>query len=44
MSAFKTTVIFYPICILLIWLPSVYLGVVAAVSVPRASGRARRTT
>ncbi len=28
--AFKRTVIFYPICILLIWLPSVYLGVVAA--------------
>ena len=27
---FKKTVIFYPICIALIWLPSVYLGVVAA--------------
>lgn len=27
---FKKTVIFYPICILIIWLPSVYLGVVAA--------------
>jgi SSS family solute:Na+ symporter len=27
---FKKTVIFYPICIMLIWLPSVYLGVVAA--------------
>jgi solute:Na+ symporter, SSS family len=26
---FKKTVIFYPICIMLIWLPSVYLGVVA---------------
>ncbi|HVK02072.1 MAG TPA: sodium:solute symporter family protein, partial [Armatimonadaceae bacterium] len=27
---FKKTVIFYPICIMLIWLPSVFLGVVAA--------------
>lgn len=27
---FKKTVIFYPICIMLIWLPSVYLGVIAA--------------
>ena len=27
---FRKTVIFYPICIMLIWLPSVYLGVVAA--------------
>ena len=27
---FKKTVIFYPICIALIWLPSVYLGVIAA--------------
>jgi solute:Na+ symporter, SSS family len=29
-AAFKKTVIFYPICILAIWLPSVYLGVIAA--------------
>jgi SSS family solute:Na+ symporter len=29
-SSFKKTVIFYPICIMLIWLPSVFLGVVAA--------------
>jgi SSS family solute:Na+ symporter len=29
-TAFKKTVVFYPICILAIWLPSVYLGVVAA--------------
>jgi SSS family solute:Na+ symporter len=27
---FKKTVIFYPICIMLVWLPSVYLGVVGA--------------
>lgn len=33
-SAFKKTVIFYPICILLLWLPSVFLGVVAADSIP----------
>jgi SSS family solute:Na+ symporter len=31
---FKRTVIFYPICIALIWLPSVYLGVVAASQYP----------
>ncbi|HXG24472.1 MAG TPA: sodium:solute symporter family protein [Chthonomonadales bacterium] len=31
---FRKTVIFYPICILLIWLPSVYLGVVAASQFP----------
>ncbi len=31
---FKKTVIFYPICILLIWLPSVFLGVVAASQFP----------
>ncbi len=31
---FKRTVIFYPICILLIWLPSVFLGVVAAGQFP----------
>jgi SSS family solute:Na+ symporter len=31
---FKKTVIFYPICIMLIWLPSVYLGVVAASQYP----------
>jgi SSS family solute:Na+ symporter len=29
-SSFKTTVSVYPICIMLIWLPSVFLGVVAA--------------
>ena len=29
-SSFKKLVIFYPICILLLWLPSVFLGVVAA--------------
>jgi SSS family solute:Na+ symporter len=33
-SSFKKTVIFYPICILLLWLPSVFLGVVAADSIP----------
>ena len=31
---FKKTVIFYPICILLIWVPSVFLGVVAASQFP----------
>lgn len=30
MSHFKKTIIFYPICILLIWLPSVFLGSLAA--------------
>jgi SSS family solute:Na+ symporter len=29
MQHFKKTVIFYPICMLLIWLPAVFLGVVA---------------
>jgi SSS family solute:Na+ symporter len=29
MAQFKKTVIFYPICILLVWLPSVFLGVMA---------------
>jgi solute:Na+ symporter, SSS family len=29
-SHFKKTVIFYPLCILLVWLPAVYLGVVGA--------------
>ena len=29
-SSFKTTVSVYPICIMLIWLPAVFLGVVAA--------------
>lgn len=33
-SAFKKTVIFYPICILLLWLPSVFLGVVGASQFP----------
>jgi len=31
---FKRTVIFYPLCIMLIWVPSVYLGVVAASQFP----------
>ena len=34
MSSFKKTVIFYPICILLIWLPCVVLGVVAVHQFP----------
>ena len=29
MAQFKKTVIFYPICILAIWLPCVFLGVMA---------------
>lgn len=33
-SSFKKTVIFYPICILSLWLPSVFLGVVGADSFP----------
>jgi SSS family solute:Na+ symporter len=33
-SSFKKTVIFYPICIALIWLPCVVLGVVAAHQFP----------
>lgn len=33
-SAFRKTVIFYPICIMLIWLPSVFLGLVAAGQFP----------
>ena len=33
-SAFKKTVIFYPLCIRPIWLPSVFLGVVAADQFP----------
>jgi SSS family solute:Na+ symporter len=33
-SSFRRTVVLYPICIALIWLPSVYLGVVAADSFP----------
>jgi SSS family solute:Na+ symporter len=31
---FRKTVILYPICIMLIWVPSVYLGVVAAAQFP----------
>jgi SSS family solute:Na+ symporter len=34
MSHFKKTVIFYPVCILLLWAPAVYLGVVAAEQFP----------
>jgi SSS family solute:Na+ symporter len=33
-TSFKKTVIFYPICILLIWLPSVFLGFIAAGQFP----------
>ncbi len=32
--SFKKTVVWYPVCILLIWLPSVFLGVVAAHQFP----------
>ncbi|HUP23946.1 MAG TPA: sodium:solute symporter family protein [Thermoanaerobaculia bacterium] len=32
--SFRRTVVLYPLCIALIWLPSVYLGVVAADSFP----------
>jgi SSS family solute:Na+ symporter len=34
LTAFKRTIVLYPICILAIWLPSVYLGVVAADQFP----------
>jgi SSS family solute:Na+ symporter len=47
MSQFKKTVIFYPLCLLAIWLPSVFLGVMAnrvTDSAPiRAKLEARRT-
>jgi SSS family solute:Na+ symporter len=33
-TSFRRTVVLYPLCIALIWLPSVYLGVVAADSFP----------
>jgi solute:Na+ symporter, SSS family len=33
-QSFKKTVVWYPVCILLIWLPSVFLGVVAAHQFP----------
>lgn len=33
-TSFKRTVVWYPICILLIWLPSVFLGIVAAQQFP----------
>ena len=46
MNHFKKTVIFYPLCILLIWLPCVFLGVMAnrVTDVPqiRAKQEARR--
>jgi len=37
MSQFRTTMVVYPLCILAVWLPSVYLGVVAngATDVPQ---------
>ncbi|HSK62930.1 MAG TPA: sodium:solute symporter family protein [Pyrinomonadaceae bacterium] len=47
MAQFKKTVIFYPVCILAIWLPCVFLGVMAnrVADVPqiRAKQEARRT-
>jgi SSS family solute:Na+ symporter len=33
-SSFRRTIVLYPICILLLWLPSVYLGVVGAARFP----------
>ena len=33
-ASFKKTIVFYPICIMLIWLPSVFLGIVAAHQFP----------
>jgi SSS family solute:Na+ symporter len=47
MAQFKKTVIFYPICIMAIWLPCVFLGVMAnrAANVPEIAAKqaARRT-
>src|SRR5205823_2825876 len=47
LSHFKKTVVLYPICMLAIWLPSVFLGVIAnsATEVPaiRAKLEARAT-
>lgn len=47
MQQFKPTVILYPLCLLAIWLPSVFLGVMAnrAVTVPAIAAKleARRT-
>ncbi len=47
MAQFKKTIIFYPLCILAIWLPATFLGVVAnrASEVPAISAKleARRT-
>ncbi len=47
MAQFKKTVIFYPLCIMAIWLPCVFLGVMAnrATQIPeiRAKQEARRT-
>ena len=47
MAQFKKTVIFYPLCIMAIWLPCVFLGVMAnrVADVPeiRAKQEARRT-
>ena len=40
MEQFKKTVIFYPLCILAIWLPCVFLGVVANAHARRARDRA----
>jgi SSS family solute:Na+ symporter len=41
MSQFKKTVIFYPLCIIAIWLPCVFLGVVAnrATDIPQIQGK-----
>lgn len=33
-ESFRPTIVLYPVCILLIWLPSVYLGVVGAARFP----------
>jgi SSS family solute:Na+ symporter len=47
MAQFKKTVVFYPLCILAIWLPCVYLGVMAnrATDIPEIASKieARRT-
>jgi len=43
MAQFKKTVIFYPLCILAIWLPCVFLGVMAIVSPKfRRSAKSRK--
>ncbi len=38
MSQFKKTVVLYPLCLMAVWLPSVFLGVMANRAVPAGAG------